>query len=182
MLQIHSSKLTCEYSCELDYQVIGSVCRCKILNFNSNNREVVDEVDGLPENAQVEMLLIDEQKMRLLPENLSLHFPNLKGLIIDSSELSSISKEDLQQFPELKFLMIGNNNIEVLENDLFENNEHIEWLSLINNFTKRIGSGILNPLKDLRVANFQRNTCVNFRALRTDFERLKNVFRRDCNF
>lgn len=143
---------------------------------------MVSEVDGLPVNAHVEMLLIDEQKMIFLPENLSLHFPNLKGLIIDSSELSSFSKEDLQQFPQLKFLMIGNNNIEVLENDLFERNEHIEWLTFINNFTKHIGSEILNPLKDLKVANFQRNTCVSFKALRADVDSLKTLFRRDCNF
>lgn len=60
---MHSSKLTCDYSCEVNYQVIGSVCRCKILNFNSNNRQVVGGVDGLPENAHVELLLIDEKKI-----------------------------------------------------------------------------------------------------------------------
>lgn len=143
---------------------------------------MVSEVDGLPEDAHVEMLLIDEQQMKFVPENLSLHFPNLKGLIIDSSELSSLSKEDLQQFPQLKFLMVGNNNIEVLENDLFEGNGQIEWLAFINNFTKHIGSEILNPLEDLKVANFQRNTCVNFKALEMDIGRLKTLIRRDCNF
>lgn len=170
----------------MEYQVIGNVCSCKVLNFISNNREVISEIDGLPEdsgnNNNVELLLIDEQKMKLLPHDLNLYFPNLKGLIIDSSELNSITRGDIQQFPSLRFLMIGNNNIESLGDDLFENNTSIEWLSLINNFIKRIGSETLTPLRNLKFANFQRNSCINFKATDdSSIEKLKSLINKDCN-
>lgn len=174
--------MNCEYSCDVEYQIIGSVCRCKVMGYNSEVRETISDIDGLPEHSNVEMLLIDDQKMKLLPSNLNISFPNLKGLIIDSSTLISITREDLKQFPNLKFVMIGNNNIELLNDNLFEDNEAIEWLAFINNFTKRIGSDILNPLKNLKFANFQRNTCVNFKANEaSEIDRLKILIRQNCN-
>lgn len=174
-------KLTCEYSCEVEYQVISRVCRCKVIDFNSHKRETISEVDGLPDASNVELLLIDEQKMKFLPENIHNFLPNLKGIVIDSSELVSFTKNDLKPFGQLIFLFIGNNNIEELENDLFENNKALQWVSFINNFTKRIGGDILNHTESLQFANFQRNSCINFKAVGKDqIERLKLFIRRDC--
>lgn len=174
--------MTCEYSCDVEYQVINNVCRCKVIGFNSNNRETITEVDGLPQGANVELLLIDEQKMKFMPENLENFFTNLKGIIIDSSELISITKSDLKPFDKLKIIFIGNNNIEELENDLFEGNKSLEWINFMNNFTKRIGSEILNQLNDIKFVNFQRNSCINFKAFDSDqLKRLKLFIKRDCS-
>lgn len=178
----HSHKLTCEYSCDVEYQIINTVCRCKVIGFNSNNRETITEVDGLPDEPNVELLLIDEQNMKFMPENLINFFPNLKGIIIDSSELISITKSDLKPFDQLKFLFIGNNSIEELQNDLFEFNKSLEWINFMNNFTKRIGGEIFNQLNNLKFANFQRNSCINYKAVGSDqMERLKLLIRRDCS-
>lgn len=177
-----SYDLKCEYSCDVEYQIINTVCRCKVIDFNSNNREMITSVDGLPENSNIELLLIDGQNMKFFPQNITNFLPNLKGIIIDSSNLTSITKNDLKSFRKLQFLFIGNNKIEELQNDLFEDSQKIEWVNFMNNFTKRIGYEILNPLKQLKFANFSRNSCINFKAVGNDqMERLKLLIRRDCS-
>ena len=132
-------------------------------------------------NEDVRLLLIQDQNMLHLPRNLHELFPNVEGLIIDNSSLTAISKVDLLNFPKLKLLFIGRNKIEKIESDLFEASPGIQRLGFTNNFTKKIGSGILNPLKMLKFADFDRNSCIAMKALNKNaIENLKLEIERKC--
>ncbi|KAG5682654.1 hypothetical protein PVAND_011993 [Polypedilum vanderplanki] len=183
---LKASILNCEISCETEYQVIGKICRCKIIGFDSASRETITEIAFNQQHfsgnlTDIKLLLIDEQVMKFFPSNLYEFFPNLQGLIIDSSQLSSISKNDLRNFPNLRMIFIGNNKIDELHDDLFEKNLSLEWITFLNNFTKKIGSEILNSLSKLEFANFMRNSCVSYKAIgNAEIEKLKVFIKRDC--
>jgi Leucine-rich repeat (LRR) protein len=177
--------MTCDISCDVEYQVIGFVCRCKVVEFNSLTRVPITEVTSITHQqnlSNIKMLVIDEQQMSFLPSNLSTFFPNLEGLIIDASELSEITQNDLKDFKNLKFLFIGNNNVAEISSDLFSKNPNIQWITFINNFTKRIGPDVFKSLHALDYANFQRNSCVNYKAVGSDeIEKLNYFVQRDCS-
>lgn len=165
--------------------MIGKVCRCRVVEFHSNVREIITEIayqqpyDG--SNSDIKLILIDDQFMKFLPTNFDEFFPNIEGIIIDSSQLSSITRDDLKKFRHLKFLFIGNNKIDELSADLFDENLNVEWISFMNNFIKKIGQDILSPLNDLKFANFARNSCINFIANSSEkIEKLKNDIKRYC--
>lgn len=165
--------------------MLGKVCRCQVTSFDSSIRETITTVSNEGEfngnYSAIELLLIDGVNMKFLPLNIHEHMPNLQGLIIDESNLSSIQRSDLKFLNSLKFLFIGNNNISELDEDLFVDNPRVEWLTFINNFTKKIGKNILKPLSNLTFANFQRNSCISFKAVGSDeIEKLKRFIGRDC--
>lgn len=187
LLQISSvTSFDCEYSSNVEYQIIGKAYRCDVNNLNISSIDGdVEKINGIHEtehsNANVLLLKIEQQRMPNIPKNLNIFFPNLEGLIIDSSHLEILGKADLRGFPKLRFLYIGHNRIEKLDEGLFEGTPNIEWLVFINNFTKRISHNILLPLSKLSFANFQRNTCVNKKASnQQEIELLKKEIEIKC--
>lgn len=182
---INSITLKCEITCDTEYQVLGTICRCKVVEFNSISRETITDVrhEGSFNGnySDIKLILIDGQNMKFIPSKIYDFFPNIQGLIIDESNLSSIDRNDLKYFKTLKFLFIGNNQINSLDDNLFADNLDIVWLTYINNYSRKIGQNILNPLINLNFANFQRNSCINFKAIgKSEIEKLKKFIIRDC--
>lgn len=151
----------------------------------SSEYEIVVAISGNHEAGKgdndVQLLKIEQQNMTHLPKHLQKFFPNLEGLIIDSTNLKVISRQDLSAFLKLKFLFIGRNHIEKLDAGIFEDTPEIEWLVFIDNFTKRIFSEVLKPLSKLHFANFQRNTCINRKAVNlNEIDVLVEEIKRRC--
>lgn len=168
-----SLTLNCNYSSNTEYQVIGKIYMCDVKNFSvTNDDDIVSEVTGTHEDGMakhnVKLLKIEQQQLPFMPRNLHNFFPNLEGLIIDTSKLKVITKNDLNSFPKLKLLFIGHNKIDNLPGDLFEGNPDIEWLVYIDNYTKHIAGNLLQQVPRLQFANFQRNTCINRKAVNAD--------------
>lgn len=161
--------LRCGFSSNVEYHAIGSPYRCEVNNLTvTSDDHVVSEVTGKHEsekkNSDVKLVLFQEQNLPNFPDDIHKFFTNVEGLIIDDSSLKSISKTDLVNFPKLKLLVITNNKIDKIENDLFEGCPDIEYLVFKNNYTKHIGREILSSLLKLKIANFERNTCISQKA------------------
>jgi Leucine rich repeat len=181
---VRATILQCEISCDTEYQIIGTICRCKVQNFNSTERVAitgVHTINNFHNISDIKLLLIDEQIMKFLPSNLHNFFPNLSALIIDSTQLTSIARIDLENFEHLQLLFIGNNKIDELNGDLFHGNPHVEWITYINNFTKRISADIFDALPNVHFVSFLRNSCVNYKAANVaEIENLKAIISRQC--
>lgn len=101
---------------------------------------------------------------RFIPNGITNYFRNLTILVVAQTGLKSITKEDLKPFRYLRGLYLDKNELEVLEEDLFENNPKIQEVNFSENFIKHIAFNILEPLKNLKRADFFKNPCIDIGA------------------
>lgn len=112
-------------------------------------------------NDQVECLAVYGQHMNSLPTNMDQYFKNLVGISIDLSWLFSISAEDLQPFPGLMYFRSHSNYLESIDGDLFKHTRNLKLVSMYNSQLEYVGYDLLTGLKDLVVADFTFNPCIN---------------------
>jgi Leucine-rich repeat (LRR) protein len=159
--------------CKFDDYMYDKNYRCVVENLNVTSRnEIVSGVSGLHvprrTNADVIILMIEEQTLHYMPQGLGDFFPNLVYLNVYKSGLKEISKNDLKNFPKLQIFSATNNDIETLPGDLFQFNTKITNISFLRNKIKSIGKNIFVPLSELKDVNLVGNECINGRADKSD--------------
>lgn len=167
MLAAQGVILDCKYSVE-NLQIIGDryVCHAKVVDSSDLTR-----FEGVPlghpigkNNADVEGLFIENGDLAYIPVGLEEIFPNLKSITLRNSNLETISAEDLKPFPNLLSLTVESSNVDDLEGDLFKYTPHIQSIEFENNLISSVGEGLLSGLSDLKLAQFEGNTCIDIRA------------------
>ena len=114
---------------------------------------------------------------RFVPAGITNYFRNLTVLVIAQTGLKTVSKTDLQPFKSLRGLYLEKNEIEVLDADLFEHNPKIQELNFNQNLLEHIGFDILDPLINLKHADFFNNPCIDFGAANErEIQILKKIF------
>lgn len=93
--------------------------------------------------------------------NISSFLENIENYQVKESRIRHLLKGDFDGFTKLKVLDISHNPIEELKGDVFDNESVIESVSFYNCHLKIIDPTVLNPLKNLKKANFQVNPCMS---------------------
>jgi Leucine-rich repeat (LRR) protein len=103
--------------------------------------------------------------MEYFPIGFTKFFENIVDIHAGMNKLSHLEREDLKEFSKIRFLYLYTNQLKVLESDVFQYNTALEYISFYNNRLMHIGSKILQPLKRLRTAYFNKNICVDKQAV-----------------
>lgn len=101
---------------------------------------------------------------RFIPSGITNYFRNLTVLVIAQTGLKSVSRSDLQPFRYLKGIYLDKNELEVLDEDLFVHNTKIQEINFSENLLKHIAFNLLEPLKNLKRADFFKNPCIDIGA------------------
>jgi len=135
-------------------------------------------------DSDVEAVVILDSKIYKIPKNFEQLFKNVKVLCIKQCNLEKIERKDLQNFSCLREVWMPNNKLKLLPDNLFIDHPKVEKLSFSNNQISVIGEKILEPLEDLRYANFNKNLTIDvtFDADedKIDLDELKEIIRNNC--
>lgn len=180
-----ANKVNCEFKI-FNWIHIGKKYDCNMeeLNITLPNT-VITHINGThkwdKENSDVIGIEIYNQICHYVPQGMSTHFVNIEALWIYNSSLISIYASDLKQFPKLRVLVVQRNPLQYLAGNIFEFNPELQRISFSLNKLKHIGQDIFMPLRDLQIAGFTSNTCIDsFARTPNELEELKNEIKLKC--
>lgn len=164
----HGVVFKCEFMIT-SWSMVGEPYTCIAQVENTGSESTLEEVQGEHEerrsNVDVEFLYVYKQSLPMIPKDLELYFPNLKGIEWHTSELSTLSANDLKPFPDLKVFISHYNKLPTLDGDLFKFTPKLNWIYFHNNSVEHVGKDLLTNLKELTFVNFERNPCINYVAM-----------------
>lgn len=148
----------------------GDVYQCRAVVRHSGSGRILDDVigDHLSDgksNVDVEHLNLWNQDMNFIPFSIDKFFPAIKAISWYNSKLLTITADDLKQFPNLIFLGLWMNNLVTLDGDLFKFTPKLQLIDVDGNQIENVGENLLSNLKDLTVADFSLNVCIDAFAL-----------------
>ncbi|KAG5677332.1 hypothetical protein PVAND_007100 [Polypedilum vanderplanki] len=142
----------------------GYTCKVQeIKEIDKDEIELIGKHDELSmTNRDVIGVIIDRQpELKKFPRGFAKVFPNIRYMQINRCSITTLTCEDFKDLGHLQGLWMSENSIEQLPNNLFVNVQGIQYLSFYRNKLKYIGEHLLTPLKNLKAANFEGNTCIN---------------------
>lgn len=185
-----SSSIDIDIKYEFSYTTwenLGRVYTCSVVNLSveSDDKTITsatgNHLNELHNNNDVLKLNIQRQRCEYLPKGLEKLFPNLEGLRIASSGLKILRQSDVSVFLNLRNCDVFNNRLTTLDADLFARNPNLEYLYFGSNIIEQVGRNILSPLKNLKKANFDDNTCIRFVAeTSNDLPQLQRLLEKNC--
>lgn len=144
-----------------DYCFYG-VQRLKTLNLRNN------KISEIAENAfrglkTLKHLTLAANEIEILHSNTFIDQIYLEQLALSSNKLRHIDKLVFSETKNLEVIFLDNNHLEVINGNMFKHNQRLRELYMDNNRIKQITNvqHFLVNLKDLEVAIFLNNTCVN---------------------
>lgn len=165
--------LNCEFML-VDIGPVGIIYTCYTTSVTVIDQEsiVVTNVTGTHlsslNNENVGAIYVyNIQSLNRIPEKISEFFPNLKAFLWYFSNLTSISAHDLAQFPKLERVNLDGNRLVTITGNLFASNPQLQWISLNQNRIQNIGHDLLSNLRNLTVADFRANDCIDVLAITT---------------
>lgn len=118
-------------------------------------------------------LAIQHSKLLRCPELLSNFFPCLELLNLNDCGLTEVTKDDFKGLNQMRVLNLSNNLLTTLHGNLFEHVPKLRHIWLCNNKLSSIGQELLNPLENLKYADFSLN--ININALYSDNAALRSL-------
>lgn len=163
----------------------GYCCRVeKILKLDySYVANVEGEHQELKTNLDVVGVSFDKKReLERFPRGFGKIFPNLRYMQVNRCSLNVLEKDDFLDLKHLHGLWLTDNSIVELKDDLFTNVQGLKYLCFEKNKLKYIDVNILEPLKNLKRANFRDNTCIdaNFDEDRAQLILLKHEIVKKC--
>lgn len=157
----------------LNLYIAGDVYQCRATVRHTGSGRILDEVfgdhlSGGKSNADVEHLSLWNQNMNFIPLGIGSIFPAIKAISWYNSKLLTISADDLQQFPNLIFLGLWMNNLVTLDGDLFKFTPTLQLIDFDGNQIENVGRNLLSDLKNLTVADFSSNFCIDAFAYKAE--------------
>jgi Leucine-rich repeat (LRR) protein len=119
-------------------------------------------------NADIGILIIENQKCHYLPVSMQIHFPNVYHLDIRNSSLRAVTQDDLGMFPHLKYVYLRQNLIEILPQNLFAGNKMLQFINLNDNRIKSVAANVFDNLPELVSIAIERNVCINEHAMQNE--------------
>lgn len=170
-----SVEIECFFDSELLFDDMKLAYTCTVLHLTTtqSDRNITkliptDEKQHTPDdNENVTQLYIIHQKMEYFPRGFVDYFKNLRAIHAGMNELKYLERDDMKDFKILRFLYLYSNHLENLQSDVFLDNLELEYVSFYNNRLMHIGSKLLNPLKKLRTAYFNKNICIDKQAVQS---------------
>lgn len=157
------------FDCEYDQDTWGilvSVYQCiaEVDSFEESDEVKITKVTGIhlrgKTDDDVELLDIIHQNLRIFPEGIDKHFPNLKGIRVYFNKIKAITKDDLKGFTNLKYFDFRGNDLTILDDDLFTFTPNLQAVGFGYNKIKHIGTNTFKPLKNLETLWFDgENNC-----------------------
>ena len=147
--------------------------------------KAVKNENGFKISTKATELLIDQQKTLLLPRNLGRHLPSLELFAVTSSSLYEVDSSVFENMENLRTLNMSDNKltkilpetftslrtfrtldlsqnfIETLRMYAFKGLSNLQNLHLNNNRLSFISGYLLFPFKDLQIADFSNNICID---------------------
>lgn len=118
-------------------------------------------------------LSIRNSKLLRCPELLSNFFPCLELLSLSDCGLKEVTKDDFKGLNQMRVLNLSNNLLTTLHGNLFEYIPKLTHIWLRGNKLSSIGKELLNPLENLKYADFSLN--INIHALYSDNAALRSL-------
>lgn len=109
----------------------------------------------------VKSLIVNQQGLKLMPENLKALYKNLILIEIQSNQITEITRRDIESFPNLIYLNIAQNQIQKVDSDLFLSTPKLEYVNFSGNMILSVGFGLLDPVKEISKVFFLNNSCIN---------------------
>lgn len=106
-------------------------------------------------------LSIEKSRVERCPSKFLQNFTHLSVLELTHCGLKQITTDDLKGLYLLHFLYLSNNRLTTVPGNLFEHTPNLEEISLRGNKLTSIGHGILDPLGNLKLADFRFNISIN---------------------
>lgn len=160
----------CRFEVELDY-----FCHAKNVDIESRNVKIKN-VKGDHKlnltNLDVTFLKVINQSMRVLPQNLSKFFPNLKSVWIENSKLNVLESESFKGFSEIEELIIKSNFFKKIGDETFDNLVKIQIINLSFNSIEKLSEKAFEKLTSLKSLNLSHNKLT---VLKVEIIPAKNV-------
>lgn len=112
-------------------------------------------------DEEIKALAITDSDLIKVPSSLSWSLRNIQVLYLNNCNIQFISNQQLKVFENLKELWMMKNKIEHLHGELFKYSTGIEKISFESNQIFIIGSGLLHPLKHLKLCDLRNNIVVD---------------------
>lgn len=176
--------LNCEFKMLNTY--LGEHYACVADNFKTTlaDREVT-EINGTHTNGRshndVKKLYIKKQHCPYLPLNVGSFFKNLEIYYVMNSHVKHLLTGDLDGLDKLKAFDVSHNPVEQLGRDFFKGHATIEKVSFFDCHLKIVDPEALSPLRNLKIASFQYNVCVDIRGESYTMSTLKTKIREKCH-
>jgi hypothetical protein len=166
-------KIDCFFDNELLFDELKVAYTCTVLELvTSKTRRNIVSVNGthIPDtsNDNITQLHIIHKQMEYFPIGFTKFFEHIVAIHAGMNKLSHLARDDLKEFTKIRFLYLYTNQLKVLESDVFQYNTALEYISFYNNRLMHIGSKILQPLKRLKTAYFNKNICVDKQAVASE--------------
>lgn len=139
------------------------------LNINSSN------------SSEVQLIQISNNSLTFIPSDSNKKFSNLIAIYLGSCSISYLDSFDLYFYENLQWLSLSNNLIEHIPEGFFSHTPHIKAIYFYGNRLKSVGESLLQPLKQLKFANFIDNSCINqFASTAAQIQGLINDLEENC--
>lgn len=183
----HAIDVFCEFGYPYEWENIGNVYTCTVKNMtimipNENVTNIIGTHEKGKTNLDVRKLNIaNPNRCLFIPAGFEKFFPNLTGLRVAQADLVSLTHDDLKWFPKLRNVDMFNNDLRTLSSDLFESTPKVDYLYFGDNMISEIGYDIFKPLKNLRKAVFQGNSCIHLNAnIKTEIPSFQEKINKNC--
>lgn len=146
----------------LEDHVFEGAENSKVINLRENQIEEISQAafNGL---RVLKYLTLSYNKIKSLHKNTFSDLIYLEQLGLGSNQLYNLNEQLFHNNRHLEIIFLDNNLIESLNGNIFKNNKQLKEIYLDNNKIKHITdhTKFLVNLKDLKVAVFKNNTCVD---------------------
>lgn len=137
---------------------LGPIQECLVVDlYVVNPNETVTSLNKHHYTTIKSFYVYKSKKFLHMPKGVEKFLEGLEVLVIAHTGLKEIKSSDLKPFELLKEIHMDNNQLEELESDLFIFNPMLRKVNFDNNKIKKIGCGILEPLKRLDLVCLTRN-------------------------
>ncbi|CAO1438147.1 unnamed protein product, partial [Diamesa tonsa] len=99
----------------------------------TDNQVHTIEKDGFSDLIALERLRLNNNKIKMIPDNLLASLSNLLRLDLSNNEIAAISKRMFKGVPALRSLQLDNNQIVCIDEQAVKNLQELEILTLNNN-------------------------------------------------
>lgn len=159
---------------------------CKVTKFANIEVELVNingkHAEGKTDQDIVTLTALYQSGPSKLPQGIGKLWPNLRVIQWGMDCLQSLSSEDLEQFPQLESISMARNEIEELKSDVFKHTPNLFYIDFQGNRLQVIAKNVFDGLKNLQLAYFSMNPCVDIDAGNPSrLEKLKQEIASKCS-
>ena len=149
------------------------------LELQQNEIEAIDG-DSFKDLTKLEKLNLGQNKIKTIDPNWFKSLGTLWGFYIDDNQIEYLDEKIFDNLTNLKKIGLDRNKLTKIPANLLKNNLKLEGIRLRANKIHTISSTMFNRLHRLIFVNLKDNVCVNYAFMITQFRKMENVLRTNC--